>query len=695
MKKICILLVIFVALTCTAIAQGQVINDADDFVYNKNYTFSVVELKSITYGNKMFVAVGKNGVIKTSINGVEWIGINPLSKNEPDLNKVIWNGKMFVAVGNDGSVITSKNGKNWSTANSDCKAEENLSDIIWDGKQFVAVGEKISSDEYSNLHYGIVLKSSDGSTWSKETIKDIPLNIKFDKIFFTGREYIVSFYNSQDASNWIKTENSEVVYNCSTKEKLLLKISNYQVSTSKDGEKWVDKGITSITPNDYLKKVIWNGKKFVALDRSQWIRISSDGLTWERIDRSIIIANDICWNGNFFVAIGENEKVYKSTDGIKWTKHYSGMKENLYDVVSNSKTFLAVGGIYNGHGLSLSSSDGLKWTKNKTYIDTCLDCVIWDGKRFVASGGKSVFTSTDGIKWIKVCTQKYTFDNIVFNGKVYVASVSDVVSNVGNLAYSTDGKKWSLKKFGSTNYFSEINWNGRVFLLIDGNIAWVSSDGVNWKDKYTKLDMHLYSPYAASTDFFINAINEVYKSKDGFNWTKYIPEKLGKYGYNAVIDTVDRNFVRGHGSLGNKDYISPDGINWAVLDGEKSMSYNEYNSNINSITYDSKIKKYVIVGNNGTLITLEPKKEKIANSADDTNIIWNNYYNNKIDFKKAATKTELVSEDFDKEKDNLNSITFNGETYVAVGDNGVIRTSKNSVNWTKVSSPSFDFPAKF
>ncbi len=673
----------------SVVAHGQVVNHADDFVHKKNYSFSSVQLNSITYGNNMFVAVGKNGAIKTSVNGVEWMGIKPLSNNEPGLNKVVWNGKVFVAVGDESRIITSNNGKDWVAVNSGCSHEENLSDVMWDGKQFIAVGNKSSSDFplYISVDYGIILKSSDGYTWSRELIEDIKLNC-FDSIVYTGRGYFVnSQYYSENASNWSKVDNNGAIYDCTTKERLLLKINKGEVSTSNDGDKWNYKGKSDTIIEGYCKKIVWTGKIFVGLYGygNSEIQTSSDGLTWNSIKSDMLKElEDICWNGNLIVAIGKDTEVYQSTDGIKWTRSYSGIKENFYDIVFNGKTFVAVGGLDQGYGLTLSSTDGSKWINNKTPIDACLNSVIWDGKRFVASGGNSVFFSKDGINWFKQTTQKYSFNNIAWNGKIFVASVSDEISNSGTIAYSTDGRKWTLKKIGDYNFFRSFNWNGSKFLIMDDNKAWVSVDGVNWISKNINLGQNVFISSVGSicmgTDFLINANNEVYKSKDGFNWTKYTPEKLGKYGYNAVIKTVTRNFVRGYGSLGNKDYISPDGINWAVLD------YYDENAIITGIAYNSKDGKFVIVGNSGTLILLEPKKEKIVNSADNTNIIWSKYENKKFDFNKVPLNTALVSDDFDREKDNLNSITYNDETYVAVGDNGVIRTSKNSVNWTRVSS---------
>lgn len=695
MRKICILIIFLIVSMSSIVAQCQVVNHADDFVYKQNYSFSSVQLNSITYGNNMFVAVGKSGTIKTSVNGVEWVGIKPLSYNEPYLNKVVWNGKTFVAVGDGGKIIASNNGKDWASVDSGCLPEEFLSDIIWDGKQFIAIGNKSSTVKSSidypldhNIDYGIILKSNDGFKWSRELIEDIKLN-SFKSIIYTGKGYFVdSQYYSQDASNWSKAQNNGVIYDCTTKERLLLKINQGEVEISSDGEEWNNKAKSDVIVDNYFKKILWTGNMFVGLweyGGNSGIQTSNDGVKWNSIKSDMLKdLMDICWNGKLFVAIGTGTEVFQSADGIKWTRNYSGLNESINDIVFGGKTFVAVGGLDDGPGIALSSMDGSKWTKNKTNIDTCLNSVIWDGKRFVATGGKSVFISNDGISWNKASTQNYKFNDIAWNGKIYVAPVSYQSFDSGTIAYSSDGSKWTLKKIGDIDTFRSIAWNGNKFLVLDGNKAWTSADGITWSSKSINLGEEVN--FASSnigisgSDFLVNVNNgtenEVYKSKDGFNWTEYTRDKLGKYGYNAFVKTIDRNFIRGYGSLGNKEYLSADGENWAVLD------YKEYF--INGIAYNPYNGKFVIVATGGTLILLEPKNEKIDNSADNTNIIWSKYENKKYDFNKSTIDSEPVSNGLSG--NDLNSIAYNGETYVVVDDYGIISTSKDGVNWARVSS---------
>ena len=59
----------------------------------------------LTYGNGLFVAVGKYGTILTSRNGVKWI--RRASGTSNDLNGVTYGNGIFVAVGRYGTILTS------------------------------------------------------------------------------------------------------------------------------------------------------------------------------------------------------------------------------------------------------------------------------------------------------------------------------------------------------------------------------------------------------------------------------------------------------------------------------------------------------------------------------------------------------------------------------------------------------------
>ena len=688
MRKIYSIILFLTLFINTLSVQAEAVNPADDFLHKTNYSFKKAKLNSITYGSNKFVAVGNGGVIKLSSDATAWEGVNPLEHYNTDLKKVVWNEKIFVAVGTGGIIITSENGYDWTVRDSGCLSGENISDVIWDGKQFVAIGGRHSHRGTAAIEVtdsAFVLKSEDGIKWSRDNISNETLPI-LDNIVFTGKGYYIdSSLYSEDTVNWNNVENNGVIYDCSGTSRLLLKINQQEISVSTDGTNWVTKGKSTLDYDNYFKKILWTGINFVGLNGSnipEGISVSGDGVNWDSVDNSILSGiKDIAWNGKLFVALGKDADVFHSTDGIKWVKEFSGIREDLYDIVFNGNRFVAVGGSYGTYGLTLSSTDGLNWIMNKGAIDNCLNSVIWNGKEFVAVGGNSAYFSKDGIKWSSTGKQNFMFNDILWNGKIYVASVSQEVGNSGTIAYSLDGKKWTIKKIGEYEFFNVIAWNGFKFLVIENNTAWTSADGMEWEKKelnFEYLDT-IEGIALDGSDFLINTSWGVYKSKDGFNWEKYTPGEIGKYGYNAFIRTVGKSFVRGYGSLGKNDFISPDGKNWAVYESnEKDM--------ICAIAFNDKNKSFVAVGREGTLTYIKQLSDNMIDSEFNSKIAWSKHENKNMVLTKVADNPDELSDDFDKETDNLNSVAYNGVTYVAVGDNGVIRTSNDAVKWMREQS---------
>ncbi|MER3480299.1 MAG: hypothetical protein C4327_07400 [Meiothermus sp.] len=61
------------------------------------------DLIGVTYGNGIFVAVGLNGTLLTSPDGVEWTG----RYSDSDLKGITYGNGTFVAVGQNGTILTS------------------------------------------------------------------------------------------------------------------------------------------------------------------------------------------------------------------------------------------------------------------------------------------------------------------------------------------------------------------------------------------------------------------------------------------------------------------------------------------------------------------------------------------------------------------------------------------------------------
>jgi len=114
-------------------------------------------LWGVAWSGTQFVAVGDNGIILTSTDGITWTS-RTSGTTQHLFGGVAWSGTQFVAVGISGIILTSPDGIVWTTRTSGTGLP--LDGVNWSGTQFVAVGGGGAD--------GIILTSPDGITWTRQ-----------------------------------------------------------------------------------------------------------------------------------------------------------------------------------------------------------------------------------------------------------------------------------------------------------------------------------------------------------------------------------------------------------------------------------------------------------------------------------------------------------------------------------------------
>lgn len=187
--------------------------------------------KSVAYGNG-FIAVGQNGLILTSQNGIDWI--DRTDDAMANLSKVIYAGGKFIIVGEGGIIATSDGStvtKQTSPTDTDLKA------VTYGNGKYIAVG---------NLRgYAAVVTSEDGVTWTKITLNAL-LSRKaiFDIAYGNGNFVILDsatlYITSDFASITPKRLGDTPTANgtiCYTNDRFILSC-RYKDYDSKDGIEW-------------------------------------------------------------------------------------------------------------------------------------------------------------------------------------------------------------------------------------------------------------------------------------------------------------------------------------------------------------------------------------------------------------------------------------------------------------------------
>lgn len=268
-------------------------------------------LNSATYGNGMFVAVGDNGTILSSNDGVVWT--SRISGTTVQLNGVTYGNGIFVAVGLPEIILTSSDGMNWTTRRTG--TTYGLNAATYGNGMFVAVG---SSET--------ILTSSDALNW---TLRHSGTG-GFEGVTYGNGSYIAL------------SSNFNTLY----------------VST--DGIYWNKQNMNGYIPAAIFFGTAYGQGAFIIVggvvqgfDYWEYAKVifsSFDGLNWRTSSNSGYsgglnsdMLHGATYGNNNFVAVGSNGTILSSSGGVHWTARASGTTQWLYGATYGNGTFVAVG----------------------------------------------------------------------------------------------------------------------------------------------------------------------------------------------------------------------------------------------------------------------------------------------------------------------------------------------------------------
>ena len=247
--------------------------------------------QSITYGNGIFVAVGSNNSIVTSVDGLSWIirtdaetGINNIDSGEV----VIFGNNRFVISTGMGNIHTSYDGINWNFSGHVASfASISFGNGIFFG--ITDTGGKVDGNIYI---------STDGITWYN-TNNPMTANIGFNDVVY-GNTLFVMVGQSWGSSG---------------------------ICLSQNGINWSDNILAA--ESTYLECAAFGNRKFIAggeyridMDTSVGILYTSqNGFQWNGpiTMRGTSIIFDVAYCNGIFVATGGNGFISYSEDGNIWS----------------------------------------------------------------------------------------------------------------------------------------------------------------------------------------------------------------------------------------------------------------------------------------------------------------------------------------------------------------------------------------
>ena len=370
-----------------------------------------------------------------------------------------------------------------------------------------------------------------------------------------------------------------------------------------------------------LEDVAYGLGKYIVVGDDATIRTSTDGQKWET--QSTPLGNQgfllsIVFGDGRFVATGSNGVILTSTNGVDWTKRNSETTENLHSITFGNGVYVAVGYL----GTIVTSTNGDNWTKRTSETTKSLNDVTYGGNNtfvIVGDDGFIATSSNNGEGWYKVTSGTTKTLNSVTPGK---NSNFAAVGRDGAILYSAGGYVWKAK-FGPnpSTAFTSVAFNPTTgsFVAVDASTktAVTSVDGNYWGSPAIKTGSDL-----------------------GFLRLRFVNNHFFAVGY--------------HGEM---RFSSTNGKTWYY------PGVNTRKMTLNGVVYGNG--KFVAVGSapldNGA--TGLGGSNVIVSSADGANF-------------SIANTVHLygIGKSF-------NDVTYGNGKFVAVGDDAIIQTSTDGMNW--------------
>lgn len=529
-------------------------------------------LNDVASNGSEFVAVGADGRVRHSSDGIHW---QPHNLNTfADLKAVSFVNGSWFATGTQGALFRSQDGSSWASANSGIGATS-LGRVSWNGAIYLT-----GSDSYS---------SADGWTWTSRNTPDAMSWTGADGNVFRGEftgPWVGYSLESPDGISWTRVNSRSKLTGATYGGGLLVATSaGGELLISTDGVTWT----TIDTPaRAWLQSVTWTGSMFVAVGFrvgiSATVLTSSDGFTWQQLSPSGFESgtslNHVVWTGSRLVAVSSSARIYVSTNAAAWTEVGNPAGATMDMIAWSGSMLVAVG----ANGAIITSPDGLAWTKRTSNTTASLWGVTWTGSQFVAVGNSGVIvTSPDGTTWTPR-TSGFTsaFSSVASNGSKIVAAGWNRL-----VVVSDDGVDWSAVDTGVGGFDFALGAQGLLYLFgINGTVL-DSGNGLTWRILRRGPDWLPLEPVDAGTQRWETDGSSIYHVAR--------PDLVWKQRRAAGFKILDLHWTGTHfvavGSGGGAE-TSPNGVDWLE-------SFIPTGDQLAAVASSSA--RVVVVGNSGTI----------------------------------------------------------------------------------------------
>jgi len=533
------------------------------------------DINSIVWGDTLCVAVGNDGVVHSSIDGLQWIQQTP--ELLYTLNDVTWTGSEFVAVGSNATIGTSSDGITWLAQVT--PAQGYLQSVAGSGTHILAAGYR-----------GYLVSTTDGIDWIEHASG---INITFEDILIDDTLWLACGDSGMTATSpdgfvWTRRAGSlseechlvslaktGTLYFALGVRETLAGIGKSFVYSSPDAQVW---SLAASLDGVFLRSITWSGTELVAVgERSltfgdipeSVVMTSPDGTTWqEEFCEAPGALTCVVSGPGFTAAAGVRGYIVTGTSPSNLEIDHSGA--TISGLVYDGSRFIGV----TDCGTVVTSSNGSSWEERHSFAAQYFSKLVYSGGRYVALGGsngeaRSIYFSPNGVDWTQVWEPigGEIFD-LIRGGEQFVG-----VGEYGHIFLSEDGQHWDRITAAGAIDFRSVTWSGSRYLALGDSTAHKSSDGLSWsahdieapEGSVIKQVIWAEGQYRAVGYRLPDSGDDHYcffSSANGFEWTAkrlasdyIVPDDLAWTGARYVI------YGR-HGTL----LISVNGEEWEILD---------------------------------------------------------------------------------------------------------------------------------
>jgi len=469
-------------------------------------------LEAVTASAQLAVAVGDNGAVYTSNNGIYWKRHG--SGTMAWLRGVTHGNGGFVAVGEGGKIISSLNGTNWNSRSSGLSLPFNR--VAYSAGRYTAVADagncRYSTNGGVGWHPEVTGAANDlfhsgNNDQARLAVGDYEVRMQEN-----GGPWTDEFTKSNAPSPW--------TYYCS------LPRTDYFLTAGRTGlmeEAFKTNGLPFFwlplegSPRSWLWDVTNPTNLYVAVGDRATVMTSANGGEWklevvpEAVTNSVFLG--VGGNTNLLVAVGNQGSLIISPNvttnlavnvggtatvvtngsafGVLWYAMPVPTTNDLQGVCVSSNLTVVTG----GGGTILTSPDGTNWTSRFSPTALTLTSVCRWSNGWVATGDDgAIVVSGDGMAWSLVPP---TTTNWLYRVR-YLGGQLLAVGQNGTVLTSTNGTSWLKRTSGTTRWLNDVTWiNGSWYFMGNSGTVLVSSNLTTWADIGTITRKNIYG---AATD---------------------------------------------------------------------------------------------------------------------------------------------------------------------------------------------------